>query len=264
SNIISSKLDELKNKKKEQWNKIGLYHTNFFYIDDLLPEKITNEIYLNLMKVEHSLWHKRKSFRESKKEFVKLDKTNQILTNITESFQKQNVINKVEEITNLHNLESDPSLYAGGISMMDKNDFLNPHIDNSHDAKRERYRRLNLLFYVSPNWDEDLGGNLELWDNIVKKNITLVSKFNRLIVMKTDKLSWHSVSPVKADKPRCCVSNYYFSKNSPEEFHYYHVTSFNGRPEERFRRFYSSLDNFFRQRITDLTGVGRGKNLIRK
>ena len=36
---------------------------------------------------------------------------------------------------------------------MTEGDFLNPHIDNSHDAKRERYRRLNLLYYVSPGWE---------------------------------------------------------------------------------------------------------------
>ena len=32
---------------------------------------------------------------------------------------------------------------------MDLGHFLNPHIDNSHDAKRERYRRFNLLYGVS-------------------------------------------------------------------------------------------------------------------
>ena len=52
-------------------------------------------------------------------------------------------------------------LYAGGISMMAPGHFLNPHIDNSHDKFRQRYRVLNLLSYVSPDWDQTRGCNLE-------------------------------------------------------------------------------------------------------
>ena len=40
---------------------------------------------------------------------------------------------------------------VAGLAMFE-GDFLNPHVDNSHDANREKYRRLNLLFYVSPDW----------------------------------------------------------------------------------------------------------------
>ena len=45
----------------------------------------------------------------------------------------------LEKLLDLRNLEPDPTLYASGLSMMFKNDYLNPHIDNSHDAKRKKY-----------------------------------------------------------------------------------------------------------------------------
>ena len=96
--------------------------------------------------------------------------------------------------------------------MMFCGDYLNPHIDNSHDAKRKRYRRLNLLYHVSPDWGFDSGGNFELWDESRMSPKTIVSRRNRLVVMETNKTSWHSVSPVNVDGPRCCVSNYYFPK----------------------------------------------------
>ena len=47
------------------------------------------------------------------------------------------VINEIQKITEIDGLEADYTLYAGGISRMDKGHFLNPHIDNSHDAKRK-------------------------------------------------------------------------------------------------------------------------------
>jgi 2OG-Fe(II) oxygenase superfamily len=150
-------------------------------------------------------------------------------------------------------------LYAGGLSIMSKGDFLNPHIDNSHDANRQRYRRLNLLYYVSPDWRLENGGNFELWDEKRVAPKTLVSTTNRLVVMETTKSSWHSVSPVVADKPRCCISNYYFSTISPDESDYYHVTSFSGRPDQKVKKALGVVDNALRNVISKTLKITTGK-----
>lgn len=264
SNIISDRIKKSESELLNQWNKKKIFGQNYFYLDNLLPEEITIRIYNLLLNIDSSYWRKNTSFREQKKSFFKLEKVNSLILNATEAFHDSNVIKKIEKITCIENLEADPSLYAGGISMMSKGDFLNPHIDNSHDAKKKRYRRLNLLFYISPNWKESIGGNLELWDEKVNKKITITSKFNRLVVMKTNKHSWHSVSKLKINQPRCCISNYYFTRNSPEKYEYYHVTSFNGRPEEKVKRIYSYFDNFLRQKVSSVFNISRGKSLVRK
>nr|WP_240352240.1 2OG-Fe(II) oxygenase [Chromobacterium alkanivorans] len=143
-------------------------------------------------------------------------------------------------------------------------DFLNPHIDNSHDGDRLRYRRLNLLYYVSPEWKIENGGNLELWNKDKTQPKTITALTNRLAVMETNKTSWHSVSPVVVDRPRCCVSNYYFSKNSPDDTEYFHVTSFTGRPDESIKRFVGTADNALRNFVSKVLKTGRGKSLINK
>ena len=174
------------------------------------------------------------------------------------------IVDLVAELTLLSEIEPDPSLYAGGLSMMFYGDFLNPHIDNSHDSDRNRYRRLNLLYYVSPDWKIENGGNFELWDRDRVKQKTITAKTNRLVVMETNKTSWHSVSKITIDKPRCCVSNYYFSKNSPDSTEYFHVTSFSGRPDERIKRFIGITDNALRNFAAKILKIGRGKKLINK
>ena len=89
---------------------------------------------------------------------------------------------------------------------------------------------------MTPDWQLEDGGNLELWDEgPTGKPRTIVSRFNRLAIMATNRTSWHSVSEVLKDGRRCCVSNYYFSAVSPEEQTYFHATSYRGRPGEWVR-----------------------------
>jgi Rps23 Pro-64 3,4-dihydroxylase Tpa1-like proline 4-hydroxylase len=165
----------------------------------------------------------------------------------------------VEQITGIKEQIPDASLYAGGLSAMGAGHFLSPHIDNSHEDTRKYYRTLNLLYYVTPDWSLESGGNLELWDRGVRRHITVVSKFNRLVIMETNPWSWHSVSEVKADRVRCCVSNYYFSPKSPIGKDYFNVTSFSARPEQKIRRALAWTDNKFRQAVRLVVPSGLGK-----
>ena len=127
--------------------------------------------------------------------------------------------------------------------MMKKNNFLNPHLDNSHNHSRDRYRVLNLLYYCTSDWRVENGGNLELWPEGVKAKPTVIpSLYNRLVIMTTGSESWHSVSKVQANDVRRCVSNYYFSEQPLGGKPYARVTSFRGRPEQPIRDFLLRVD----------------------
>lgn len=259
---ITRRLGEEEAALRSQWNRTDRSTTRYFYLDNLLDPSTALAVY-NAFPKEDGLWFQRDSFRERKKTFAKLDAVEPIVAHVTDSFHLEEVVEAVSKITGMEGLEPDPELYAGGISMMGKNDFLNPHIDNSHDAGRRRYRRLNLLYYVSPEWDPRNGGNLELWDESVRHPQEIAAKFNRLIVMETNDKSWHSVNPVTVEAVRCCVSNYFFSEQSPSGNDYYHVTSFLGRPGQPFRRSWGRIDNVLRQLVATRLNMSRGKDLGR-
>lgn len=248
--------DEAEFKRTFAEHRAGI-PTRHLAIDNLLPEEITHGFYPCFPPKERM--RQLASFRERKLTFKQLDQVPTALKDITLAIQDPAVVAVVERITGMPQQVPDPRLYAGGISMMAKGDFLNPHIDNSHDGERKLYRRLNLLFYVTPGWKPEYGGNLELWDNDVKHNLTIPSLFNRLVLMETNRFSWHSVSPVQQDAMRCCVSNYYFSEQSPESHDYFHVTSFNARPEQVFRRLISRADNALRMGLRSIFSHGIGK-----
>jgi Rps23 Pro-64 3,4-dihydroxylase Tpa1-like proline 4-hydroxylase len=199
--------------------------------------------------------------REHKLVAAQMNRYDPLLEEAIYAFQSPEIVDRIQAITGLRSLQPDSLLYAGGISLMKPGHFLNPHVDNSHDKFRKRYRVLNLLFYTSPGWSEADGCNLELWPNGPKDQpLTIVSKFNRLVTMVTHQGSWHSVSRNVGNRDRCCVSNYYFSDFPVGSADYFHVTSFRGRPEQKVRDFALRADNSVRTAIRKVFPDGIKKN----
>ena len=258
SDLIFSKIEKnqdiLSKQFEDSKNKIG-----FFYIDDLLPEEIAIQIHENFPKSSEMVL--KKSIRENKYIAAQMNLYHPILEDIIYAFQEERIVKLVAKICNINEAFPDDKLYAGGISLMGKNQFLNPHLDNSHDKERERWRVLNLLYYVTPDWDIKNGGNLELWPNgLSEKQITIESKFNRLAVMATHNHSLHSVSPVVVDIERKCVSNYYFSNAPLSSTDTFHVTSFRGRPENKITDLILKTDTWLRMNLRKIFKKGVKEN----
>ncbi len=229
----------------------------YAYIDDLLPDELARRI-ADAFPPEHEM-RLMNSFREKKFTSKKFDEFDPILGDITFAIQDPQIVDVVGKITGIKDQVPDSSLYAGGLSAMGKGHFLSPHIDNSHDASRLYYRTLNLLYYVTPDWAEENGGNLQLWDRRVERCATIHSKFNRMILMETNPWSWHSVNEVKADGLRQCISNYYFSRTSPTGDQYFNITAFSAPPSQPFRRLLSGVDAGIRQAVRLFKPSGLGK-----
>lgn len=226
-------------------------------IDDLLPREIAERI-ANAFPANGEM-RLMDSFRERKFTSKSLDKFDPIISDITFAFQDERVIAGVADLTAVKDAIGDPHLYAGGLSAMERGHFLNPHIDNSHDGEQKNYRVLNLLYYITPDWKADNGGNLELWDEKVTKPVEIPSFFNRLVLMATGDKTWHSVNEVIGDGTRRCVSNYYFSPHSPNGYETTHVTYFMARPEQKVRRLITKIDSDVRTALRKIRKSGFGR-----
>jgi hypothetical protein len=78
--------------------------------------------------------------------------------------------------------------------------------------------------------------------------------------MTTHQKSWHSVSKVLKEDIRCCVSNYYFSKQPLLESDTFHVTTFRGRSSEKVKDLILRADNTLRSKIRKLFKKGVREN----
>ncbi|PZF73306.1 2OG-Fe(II) oxygenase [Taibaiella soli] len=225
---IAQKLQEHKESLKAYWEQSG--PVRHFFIDDLLPIEWAQACFDALPDPRKLML--RNTEKERKRVGIKLEDYNPLMKAILFSFQDKRVIDIVAEITGLEALEADESLYGSGISMMLKDDFLMPHLDNSHDGDGKKYRVINTLYYISPEWPENQGGNLELWNKPMTERLEIHSKFNRLAVMETHTESIHSVGKILYDGVRACISNYYFSAMPVNHKSYVHRTTFYARPED--------------------------------
>ena len=230
--MIVERIDAAADDLRTQWQSTA--PIRHLVLDDLLPEELASQVIAALPPLDDLLL--RSSLRERKRVGIEVDRYEPIIREMLYAFQQPEIVDAVQRVTGIEGLVADPSLYAAGLSVMAQDDFLNPHIDNSHDGDQKLYRALNLLYYVTPDWVESNGGNLELWDRKVTSSTTVLSAFNRLVVMETTPTSWHSVKKVSVDRTRCCVSNYFFAAVSPTGHDYRHITTFTGRPEEKLKR----------------------------
>ena len=254
ADLILQRLEAEENTLKHKFRETeqGIGH---FFIDDLLPSDLAQEIYSKFPATDETVL--KKSLREFKHIAVQMDRYDSLLEETIYAFQDERIVELISRVCNIQTLVPDANLYAGGLSIMEEGNFLNPHLDNSHDKDRNMWRVLNLLYYVSPNWEYENGGNLELWpDGLEGKPATVLSKFNRLAVMATHQNSWHSVSKVVVDDRRCCVSNYYFSPHPLREEDRFHVTSFRGWPKQKLLNFILTLDSKLRMGLRKLFSKG--------
>lgn len=140
-------------------------------------------------------------------------------------------------ITAMPNLLADAELVGGGMHITGPGGRLDVHIDFNYMEDRKLHRRLNLLLYLNPTWEEMWGGDIQLWDKDVKHcEASFTPSFNRCVIFETNEISNHGVVPVSpsAPIPRQSFAAYYYTREAPSHWTgVVHSTIFKARPDEQ-------------------------------
>jgi hypothetical protein len=144
-------------------------------------------------------------------------------------------------ITGIETLLADPDLAGGGMHVTGPGGRLDVHVDFNYNADRDWHRRLNVLLYLNPVWQDEWGGRIELWDDQVTTCArSFAPVLNRCVVFETSERSYHGVTPVRSPHPtlRQSFAAYYYTAEAPEHWDgTKHSTVFKARPNERFRKY---------------------------
>jgi hypothetical protein len=106
-------------------------------------------------------------------------------------------IQNLQELTGIKTLYPDIGLHGGGLHIHGTGGKLNVHLDYSIHPKLKLQRKLNLIIYLTEDWNAEWGGNLELWSHNQelnkpnKKWVTVENVFNRAVLFDTTQNSWH-------------------------------------------------------------------------
>ncbi|MDC0632229.1 2OG-Fe(II) oxygenase, partial [Candidatus Pelagibacter sp.] len=162
---------------------------------------------------------------------------NKTLKELISELGSKKFINLLSEITGMENIFLDPTLDGGGLHQIFNGGSLNIHTDyNSHYKEKKWKRVLNLLIYLNKDWKKKYKGELELWNSIGTRKVkSYVPSFNRCIIFKTGKKSYHG-HPVKLKIPknfsRKSIAVYYFVKQ--EKDLKLSPTKYISRPSDKF------------------------------
>jgi hypothetical protein len=133
----------------------------------------------------------------------------------------------ISGITGIPGLQFDPDYFGGGTHENLHGQSLNPHVDFNFHPKTRQHRRLNLILYLSPEWDPAWGGSIQLHRDPYQRPaddeiVTITPAFNRCVIFETNEYSWHGFKRINlpADKrhqSRKSFALYYYTDSRPAE-----------------------------------------------
>ena len=166
-------------------------------------------------------WNKREDFYQSGKMYCRdTDVIQPLLLSMFYELSSPPFLRFLESVTGIEGIIPDPYYDGGGLHCSGPAGVLVPHTDFHHAGRLKLYRRLNLLLYLNPEWQESFGGCLELWEKGATRPAKLVvPKWGTCVLFRTDDQSVHGFStPIAEGHWRCSIALYYYSSREAARF----------------------------------------------
>ena len=158
----------------------------------------------------------REDVRELGDSFVRLDDT----------VRSPEFLQLMSEISGIPDLLYDPEYIGGGTHDNVDRAELDIHVDFNYHPKTRWHRRLNLILFLSPEWQQEWGGCFELhrdpWSPDEDEVELVVPRFNRAVLFETSEISWHGFNRIvlpegKKHLSRKSFALYLYTTTRPEE-----------------------------------------------
>jgi Rps23 Pro-64 3,4-dihydroxylase Tpa1-like proline 4-hydroxylase len=170
---------------------------DYWVIDNFTTPEIAKQLSSEFMDYNYPKWYTYNNVLENKKtcndwwEFP--PKTYEFFNYLASS----EFVEKIKKLTGIKTLYPDIGLHGAGWHIHGTGGKLNIHLDYSIHPKLKLQRKLNLIFYLTEDWNPEWGGALELWTHDTRSNrakekrVAIENVFNRAVLFDTTQNSWH-------------------------------------------------------------------------
>jgi hypothetical protein len=198
------------------------------YLDNFFDEDIIEEVYNEFPDENSDIFTWKSNDKNSKKlmcqDRVVIEERLPKIDAFIKYLNSPAFLDEVSKLTGIKNLVGDMELAGGGLHQIYSGGFLNVHADfNVSDTMPDHHRRLNIIIYLSKDWEEEYNGQLELWDTELTHSVKHVHPaFNRIVMFNTqpdgDVIAYHG-HPTPLSAPdgvtRKSIALYYYTKEEP-------------------------------------------------
>jgi len=182
------------------------------FLNEEYAEKIFNEFPTD---ITSSNWYEYNNPIEKKYANDKISTMPRCIKKLFNLLSCKQILEKINLLTGIENLEFDPYLHGAGLHVHSNGGKLDLHLDYEKHPYLNKERRLNIILYMSKDWQEEWNGETELWNKeltkCIKKSPVI---FNTAIIFKTNEISWHGL-PEEIKCPdgvlRKTIAYYYIS-----------------------------------------------------
>jgi len=137
------------------------------------------------------------------------------LRNLVTELNGPAVLKFLEAMTGCTGIVGDPYFVGGGLHETLAGGHLGVHSDFNIHRELKMQRRLNLLIYLNDDWLPEYGGDLEIWDQAMKKRYAKVLPIlGRAVVFNTSLDSFHGQpDPLTCppNRSRRSIATYYYT-----------------------------------------------------
>jgi hypothetical protein len=153
--------------------------------------------------------------------------------------QSKPFLDLVSKITGIPDLLYDAWYFGGGTHENRHGQDLDPHVDFNRHPITGWHRRLNLIVYLNPEWEEAWGGCLDLHRDPAADDdevVRIAPLDNRCVIFETNEISWHGFERIdlpesKRELSRRSIALYFYTAERPaDELADSHSTIYVERP----------------------------------
>jgi Rps23 Pro-64 3,4-dihydroxylase Tpa1-like proline 4-hydroxylase len=162
-------------------------------IENFLNESYANELY-ELFPKNFDHWHKYENPIEVKYAYDDINNLDEKMKNFFYFLSSDKLIDLFRQITDIKDLTFDEYLHGAGLHCHPRYGKLNIHLDYEKHPFTGKERRLNIIYFLTKEWNDEWNGQNELWDKEAKYCVVKTGiQFNKAIIFKTNNISWHGL-----------------------------------------------------------------------